>query len=98
MDNKEEILREELKEVLSLPKIDYVRVLKLSTQLAEFDQNHIRFSVDAGLIDKLGNELVARQETAVSELVKNGYDADATDVKLTFENTEKNRWNLNYRR
>lgn len=89
MDNKEEILREELKEVLSLPKIDYVRVLKLSTQLAEFDQNHIRFSVDAGLIDKLGNELVARQETAVSELVKNGYDADATDVKLTFENTEK---------
>ena len=30
MDNKEEILREELKEVLSLPKIDYVRVLKLS--------------------------------------------------------------------
>ena len=77
MDNKEEILREELKEVLSLPKIDYVRVLKLSTQLAEFDQSHIRFSVDAGLIDKLGNELVARQETAVSELVKNGYDADA---------------------
>ena len=28
MDNKEEILREELKELLSLPTIDYVRVLK----------------------------------------------------------------------
>ncbi len=33
----------------------------------------------------MGKELVARHETAVSELVKNAYDADATKVTLTFE-------------
>ena len=44
----------------------------------------IGFTVDAGLIDRLGRELVGRAETAVSELVKNSYDADATEVKVTF--------------
>lgn len=38
----------------------------------------------AGVIDRLGQELVARQETAVSELVKNAYDADAENVSLKF--------------
>ena len=42
------------------------------------------FSVDASHISKLGLELVAKQETAVAELVKNGYDADATNVDLIF--------------
>ncbi len=50
------------------------------------DENHVRFSVDAGIINRLGKELVGRHETAVSELVKNAYDADATKVNLTFEN------------
>ncbi|MCC7246048.1 MAG: ATP-binding protein, partial [Saprospiraceae bacterium] len=59
-------------------------ILFLSHQLAELDETHVRFSVDAGVIDRLGQELVARQETAVSELVKNAYDADATKVTLTF--------------
>ncbi|OFY79630.1 MAG: hypothetical protein A2281_13430 [Bacteroidetes bacterium RIFOXYA12_FULL_38_20] len=62
-------------------------VLKLSHDLASFDKTQIRFSVDAGVIDRLGNELVARQETAVSELVKNSYDADAVEVSLTFINS-----------
>lgn len=47
----------------------------------------IRFSVDAGLIDRLGLELVSRQETAVAELIKNAYDADATKVSVVFEST-----------
>lgn len=54
--------------------------------MAEEGKNmkEIGFTVDAGLIDRLGRELVGRAETAVSELVKNSYDADATEVKVTF--------------
>lgn len=44
----------------------------------------IGFSVDAGLIQRLGYELVGRAETAVSELIKNSYDADATIVDVEF--------------
>ena len=47
-------------------------------------RNSISFSVDAGLIDRLGRELVGKAETAVSELVKNSYDADAKNVKVNF--------------
>lgn len=46
----------------------------------------IGFSIDAGLIQRLGYELVGRAETAVSELIKNAYDADATDVNVDFIN------------
>lgn len=45
----------------------------------------LRFTADAGLIDRLGRELVGRQETALIELVKNSYDADARQVTVTLE-------------
>lgn len=45
----------------------------------------LRFTADAGLIDRLGRELVGRQETALIELVKNSYDADAQNVTVTLE-------------
>lgn len=51
------------------------------------DNNNIKkvgFSIDAGLIQRLGYELVGRAETAVSELIKNAYDADATVVDVDF--------------
>ncbi len=48
------------------------------------EHEDISFSVDAGLINRLGFELVGRAETAVSELIKNAYDADATFVELDF--------------
>lgn len=41
------------------------------------------FSADAGLIARLGRELVGKQETALTELIKNSYDADATNVDVT---------------
>lgn len=50
-------------------------------------QDTVSFSVDAGIINRLGKELVGRAETAVSELVKNAYDADATSVELLFIDT-----------
>jgi len=51
--------------------------------------NTLPFSVDAGLIDRLGRELVGRAETAVSELIKNAYDADARDVYVNFINAQE---------
>lgn len=45
----------------------------------------LRFTTDAGLIDRLGRELVGRQETALIELVKNSFDADAWEVTVTLE-------------
>lgn len=49
--------------------------------------NEVGFTIDAGLIQRLGYELVGRAETAVSELIKNSYDADATIVDVDFVNT-----------
>ncbi len=45
----------------------------------------LRFTTDAGLIDRLGRELVGRQETALIELVKNSFDADAQNVTVMLE-------------
>lgn len=83
-------IRNKLKEGLALelqkPDSDNNVILNLSAEIAKLDEKEIRFSVDAGLINRLGKELVGRHETAVSELVKNAYDADATEVNLIFEN------------
>lgn len=80
-------IKAQLSKLLGADNMDYGQILSLSNELSKFDKDNIRFSVDAGVIDRLGNELVARQETAVSELVKNSFDADATKVKLTFINS-----------
>lgn len=79
-------LKRQLSEEVQKDISDNNVILALSSEIAKLDQENIRFSVDAGIINRLGRELVARQETAVSELVKNSYDADATEVKLIFEN------------
>ncbi len=84
----EQEIKEELSELLKSEKPNYSAILTLSNELAQLDSEHVRFSVDAGLINRLGTELVSRQETAVSELVKNVYDADALSVFLKFINSE----------
>lgn len=81
-------VRSELAKVLANDPNNYSKILELSSKLASFDEDNVRFSVDAGVIDRLGTELVARQETAVSELVKNSYDADAVKVTLKFEDSD----------
>lgn len=85
----QEKIREELQNILKNDPSNYSKILELSNKLAKFDKNNVRFSVDAGLIDRLGKELVARHETAVSELVKNAYDADATKIELIFKESYK---------
>lgn len=59
--------------------------------MAEEEKNikEVGFTVDAGLIQRLGYELVGRAETAVSELIKNAYDADATVVDVDFINSNQ---------
>lgn len=47
-------------------------------------ENHV-FHADAAIISRLGSQLVAKQETALTELVKNAYDADALEVIVAFE-------------
>jgi signal transduction histidine kinase len=80
-------LKNQLAAELQKEQSDNSVILALSNEIAKLDKTQIRFSVDAGIINRLGKELVGRHETAVSELVKNAYDADATEVKLIFENT-----------
>lgn len=79
-------LKSRLADEISKANSDNSVILSLSNEIAKLDENQIRFSVDAAIINRLGKELVGRHETAVSELVKNSYDADSTEVKLTFEN------------
>lgn len=82
----EQEIREELQKVLRDTPEDYARILELTNELSMHDKVHVRFSVDAGIISRLGKELVAKSETAISELIKNAYDAEATNAYLIFQN------------
>jgi signal transduction histidine kinase len=52
-------------------------------------EGQLFFGVDARHIRQLGQELVGDRTTALTELIKNAYDADATEVTLDFENAEE---------
>lgn len=67
---------------------DWSLIENASRGQVDSDPNTVRFSVDAGHIQRLGAELVGKQDTALSELIKNAFDADATFVKLTFRNQD----------
>ena len=69
-------------------KVDYGKLLDLSTKISEFDKENVRFSVDAKIVERLGEQLVAKKTTALSELIKNAYDADAKTVTVHFTGTE----------
>lgn len=82
-------LRTNLKLCLDSDKPDFQKILNLANKIATFDTENVRFTIDASHITKLGLELVAKQETAISELVKNAYDADSTTITLVFKNTDQ---------
>ncbi len=44
----------------------------------------IKFTVDAALLSELGERLVGKPHVALGELIKNSYDADATEVIINF--------------
>jgi signal transduction histidine kinase len=52
--------------------------------MTKSSEGTLQFSIDARHIRQLGRELVADRVTAVSELVKNAYDADAENVSVIF--------------
>ncbi|XVN18674.1 sensor histidine kinase [Pseudomonas corrugata] len=83
-DRNETEVRSALISALGASELDYGKVLELAHLLSKEDKDNIRFSVDAGHVSRLGLELVSKQETAIAELIKNAYDADATDVTVTF--------------
>jgi signal transduction histidine kinase len=82
-------LRAKLVKAASDDAPDFSAILEIAHKFANQDPDHVRFTADSGLISRLGKELVARQETAVSELIKNAYDADATEVRLIFSGAEQ---------
>ncbi len=77
-------LKEQLKKELLRPEPDFSVIADLTEKLLALDVNTARFSVDAHHIQRLGFELVGKQETALSELIKNAYDADASVVRINF--------------
>jgi signal transduction histidine kinase len=46
---------------------------------------HLTFTVDSALLRELGERLVGKPHIALAELVKNSYDADATEVTICFK-------------
>ena len=50
------------------------------------------FEADAAIVTRLGRELVSKQETALIELIKNGFDADATEVSVVFSEDMGDRY------
>ena len=54
----------------------------LEASVKDFDSKTASFHVHASLIYKLGESLIADEVTALSELIKNAYDADATICSL----------------
>lgn len=61
---------------------DYRTILKLSSELSKKDKNFQRFFIDAKTLIHLGRESIKDHTTALIELVKNSYDADAYNVDV----------------
>lgn len=76
-------LKDELSRLLKDDTTDFQNILRITSEIAKEDADVIRFSTDAAMVRRLGRELVAKQETALSELVKNAYDADATTCSVS---------------
>jgi signal transduction histidine kinase len=82
-------IKKELAKELAKKKVNFGRISELATDLSGLDSESAAFSVNATIIRRIGRELVAAHETALAELVKNAYDADAQRAKVTFSRTGK---------
>jgi hypothetical protein len=88
-DNK--ALKKALAAELAKDQPNLNRFAELSEKFLVSDPDAVRFSVDAGHIKRLGQELVGKAETALAELIKNAYDADAMTCAVTFEDAEEKK-------
>lgn len=86
----EKEIKEQLLELLSSDEFDYQHFLELTTDIIDYDTSNLRFRIDSGTISHLGKESIKDHTTAILELVKNGYDADATrvEVNIHIDNTD----------
>ncbi|MEM7574172.1 MAG: sensor histidine kinase [Bacteroidota bacterium] len=91
---KEVELIEKLQKLLIDESIDYQRILELTSELSKFDEENLRFQTDAGAITHLGKDSIKDHTTAILELVKNSYDADAKRVEIIIQinNHLKDSW------
>ena len=51
-------------------------------------EEKLHFKVSSGLKDIIGKDLITNELVAIFELVKNGYDADATEISLIINSYE----------
>lgn len=84
MADKSELeeLKAQLAALLAIDDTDFQEILRLSAEIGRLEPDIVRFTTDAAMVRRLGRELVAKQETALAELVKNAYDADATECTV----------------
>lgn len=85
-ENQIDGIKRKLIDEISSATSDIGQILLLSTELSKLDKGTVRFTVDADHVSRLGLELVSKKETALSEIIKNAYDADADTVQVSFIN------------
>jgi signal transduction histidine kinase len=76
-------LKGKLGTLLKQESTDFQGIVEVAAEIAKREPGVVRFTTDAAMVRRLGQELVAKQETALAELVKNAYDADATTCSVT---------------
>lgn len=81
MDRSKEIQEKLLLAIKSSPP-NFDDIISLSTELAKLDPTNQRFYIDAKTLIHLGRDSIKDHSTALLELVKNSYDADATKVDI----------------
>lgn len=82
MSEEKNTIIEQLKELLSSQESDYRSIIKLTNELSKLDQDYQRFFIDAKTLIHLGRDSIKDHTTALIELVKNSYDADAYNVEI----------------
>lgn len=87
-------LKSDLAAELAKKDTDFGIITRFAAEIANRDSEAAAFSVSASIVRRLGQELVGKQETALGELVKNSYDADATQVTVIFSGHHKKNGRL----
>ena len=75
-------LQSELQDLIGQSKLDIGAILKVTNQLSKLDDKYQRFAIDAKTLIHLGRDSIKDHTTALIELVKNSYDADAKNVEV----------------